>query len=62
MRSFSLIVIIFWILFIVGYIQGIVKLTKCDFKPDYKAEVFYGVGAVTGLNGIIGWFDIGEIE
>ena len=38
----------------------IVKFVKCDFEPSYKAEIVYGVSAVSGLGGIIGWFDFGK--
>lgn len=44
----------------IGYINGIVKLFKCDFEPSYKAEVFYIIGVPTGLNIIFGYIDFGK--
>jgi hypothetical protein len=48
--------------FIIGYIKGINKFCRCDFKYSYKSEIIYGIGIITGLNGIIGYFNIGEIK
>lgn len=45
---------------ITGYVKDIVKLCECDFEPSYKAEVFYGIGACTGLGMIFGWIDLGK--
>jgi len=45
---------------IVGYVKNIVKLTKCDFKEPYKAEVIHIVGAVSGVGSILGHFDFGK--
>lgn len=46
------------IVLLVGYVNDILKLVKCDFEAPYKAEVIYGVGAVTGLGAIIGYINI----
>lgn len=62
MRSFAILIVMFWMFMAIGYVQGVVKFVKCDFEPDYKAEIVYGVGIVTGLNGFIGWFDVGELK
>jgi len=48
------------VLLLIGEIQCIVKLVKCDFEPSYKAEVIYGIGTFTGLGSIIGWMDFGK--
>lgn len=45
---------------ITGYIKDIKHLIDCDFKPTYKAEILYGIGAVTGLGAIFGWIDFGK--
>lgn len=50
------------ILLFVGYVRGVVKFVQCDFKAPYKAEVIYGVGIITGLNAVIGWFNIADGE
>jgi len=44
---------------LIGEVKCIVKFVTSDFKPDYKAEIIYGIGMVT-YGGVIGWFDIGE--
>ncbi len=49
--------ILLWLTIIIGsifgYISNIVKLTKCDFKAPYKAEVLRGVGIFIAPMGII---------
>ena len=51
-----------WAVLVIAYFLGwcrcIYKLTQCNFNAPYKAEVFYTVGVVTSLGGVIGWFDI----
>jgi hypothetical protein len=45
----------------VGWIKDIIKLSNCDFKEPYKAEVIYGVGAVIPFVGAVtGWMDFGK--
>ncbi len=46
----------------IGYVRGIVKFAKCDFKAPYKAEIVYGVGIATGLGCFIGWFNIPDVD
>ena len=60
MKKFSFMCLLLWAFIIIGEIMCIVKFVKCDFEPSYKAEIVYGVGAVSGLGGIIGWFDFGK--
>ncbi len=43
-----------------GWIKGLVKFCECDFEPNYKAEIIYGVGVFTGLNCIVGYMDLGK--
>lgn len=45
---------------LVGEIRCVYKFVKCDFEPSYKAEIVYGVGAVTGLGAIIGYMEFGK--
>lgn len=42
----------------IGYCKDIQKLTQTNFDRPYKAEIIYGIGAVTGLGAFIGWMDI----
>ena len=60
MKTFSFMCLLLWAFLIIGEIMCIVKFVKCDFEPSYKAEIVYGVSAVSGLGGIIGWFDFGK--
>lgn len=48
------------ILFAIGYVKDIIHLLNCDFKGPLKAEILYGIGAVTGLGGIFGWINFGK--
>jgi len=44
----------------VGWVKDIVKLSHCDFKPPYKAEVVYTVGIIPPVGMVTGWLDIGN--
>ena len=48
------------IFLLVGYVKDIVHLVNCDFKGPYKAEILYGIGACSGLGGILGWINFGK--
>jgi len=61
MKKFSLVGILLYIIvgiYFVGEVLCIVKAVTCNWEPIGKAEVVYTVGAVSGLGGIVGWFDI----
>jgi hypothetical protein len=58
MKVFKLLIVGLYIFLIVGYVKCVYKLIKADFEPSYKREIVYGIGTVTGLGVIIGWFDI----
>jgi len=60
MKKLGLIAVVFWMLAIAGWCQSLYKLTQCDFEPSYKAEIIYGIGTVTGLGMVLGWFDFGK--
>lgn len=45
----------------IGWILNIVKLTKCDFEPSYKAEIIRIIGIpVSPVGMIAGYMDIGR--
>ena len=44
----------------VGWTKNIIKLSHCDFKAPYKAEVIYVVGLLPPVGMITGWLDIGK--
>lgn len=54
----SIFTLLLWLLFFIGYVRCIYKFVNCDFNPIGKAEIVYGVGSVTGIGGIVGYFDI----
>ncbi|MCP5006559.1 MAG: hypothetical protein GY941_21855 [Planctomycetes bacterium] len=29
------------------YIGNVIRLSRCDFEPSYKAEILYGIGLVS---------------
>lgn len=41
-----------------GWVKNIIKLSDCDFKAPYKAEIIYGVGVIPIVGMITGWLDI----
>ena len=43
-----------------GWVQNLVKLTKCDFEAPYKAEVIRVIGIIPPVGAVVGWMDIGE--
>jgi len=43
-----------------GWIQDIIKLSNCDFKAPYKAEVVYGIGLIPVVGMVTGWLDVGK--
>lgn len=52
-------VVIVTTLCIGGFILNVVKLTRCDFEPSYKAEVIRAVGVfVPPVGVVVGYCDI----
>lgn len=43
-----------------GWVKNIIKLSNCDFKPSYKAEVIHAVGLIPPVGMITGWLDLGK--
>jgi len=52
--------IVFFLIFfcVYGWVFNLIKLTKTDFQPPYKAEVLRGIGVITVIPGVI----MGHIE
>lgn len=44
----------------VGWVKNIIRLTNCDFKAPYKAEILHGVGIFPPIGAVMGWMDFGE--
>lgn len=57
---FGLLQIAIVLLGLIGYVMCVVKFVRCDFEPNYKAEIVYGVGTFTGLGMVVGWIDFGK--
>ena len=43
-----------------GWVKNIVKLSSCDFKAPYKAEVIHAVGIIPPVGMVTGWLDLGK--
>ena len=44
-----------------GWVKCVIHFVDCDFEPNYKAEVIYGVGTfVPPVGAVIGWMDLGK--
>lgn len=63
-KSFTLIqlMLIIVILFILpavfGWVKNVKKLAECDFKSPYKLEVIRTIGLVPPIGAIVGWIDL----
>jgi len=44
----------------VGWVKNIVKLSECDFKSPYKAEVVHVVGLLPPVGAVTGWLNVGK--
>jgi len=62
MKTLKLMYVIYaiYIAGLIGWCMSIVKLCRCDFEPSYKAEIIYGVSAITGIGAITGYMDFGK--
>jgi hypothetical protein len=62
MKAWHLIAFYLVILLIVGtgWVKNIIKLSNCDFKAPYKAEVIHAVGLVPPVGMITGWLNPGK--
>lgn len=44
---------------VIGWVDNIIKLVKCDFEPSYKTEIIRGVGVFVFPVGIVvGYMDL----
>ena len=62
MKRINLLIVIVVIVLVVGtgWVKNIIKLSDCDFKAPYKAEVIYAAGLMPPVGAITGWLDIGK--
>jgi len=43
-----------------GWVKNLIKLSECDFKAPYKAEVIHIVGLAPPIGMVTGWLDLGK--
>lgn len=49
------------ILAAIGYVKDIVHFVSCDFESPYKAEILYGIGAISPpIGAVMGYIDIDD--
>ena len=49
--------------FSAGWCMNVYKLSQCDFKPTYKAEVIRAIGvAVPPVGAVAGWLTIEDTK
>ncbi len=60
MYIFKFFVILLCTFCLISWVQNVVKLSECDFKAPYKAEVIYGIGVITPAGIVTGWLDLGK--
>lgn len=44
------------------WVLNVVKLTECDFEPNYECEVIHGIGLVPMVSVVTVWFDTDKKE
>lgn len=61
MRGLFLLVWLFIVVIMgTGWVKNLIKLTECDFKAPYKAEVLHTVGLFPPIGAVMGWIDVGK--
>lgn len=51
-------VTLLYLLYFIGYVQCIYKAVNSNWEPIGKREIVYTGAILTGLGGIVGWFNI----
>lgn len=44
----------------IGWVKNLIKLTECDFKPPFKAELIHTAGLFPLIGMVTGWIDCGN--
>ena len=57
MKTFCIICLL-GLFVLIGEVMSVVKCIHSDWLPPYKREIIYGAAALTGLGGIVGYFNI----
>lgn len=57
--SVFFLILSFIVFFAVSYVTNVVKLVKCDFKPEYKEEIVHSIGLVVPpLSMVTAWVNL----
>lgn len=57
-KKLGVVFVLLTVLALLGEIQCVWKMFKCNWEPVGKAEILYTVGTFTGLGSVIGYFNI----
>ena len=60
LRSILILQVVIILVVGIGWTQDVIKLTRCDFKAPYKAEIIYTVGLIPPVGMITGWLNLGK--
>ena len=60
MRTILIIQVVFLLVMGTGWVKNVVKLSECDFKAPYKAEVIHAVGIIPPIGMVTGWLNPGK--
>ena len=62
MKLLSAIIVplIFTVVIGTGWVKNIIKLSDCDFKEPYKAEVIHIIGLIPPIGMVTGWLNPGK--
>ena len=59
MKGFLIIPVVVVLVVGTGWVKNLIKLSECDFKAPYKAEVIHALGIIPPVGMITGWLDVG---
>lgn len=54
----TMFVIIIWTVGAIGWLLNLVSFVSLDFESPYKAEVFRGIGVISPIGSVLGYFSI----
>jgi len=60
MRTILIIQILIVAIVATGWVKNLIKLSDCDFKAPYKAEIIHAVGIIPPVGAVTGWMNLGK--
>ena len=60
MKALPILVVVIVVVAGTGWVKNLVKLSNCDFKTPYKAEVIHAAGLIPPVGMVTGWLDVGK--